>query len=203
MVKTAKPEMMNELKETVYKFFPKNIVKEEGLYEESKEHKKFVDLKESFIKNESSQKEILSLIESTFCDYHVSDYTDLNLYNCLEYNVLLNGKEPMLNDDIDWIRKSRGERLDLGVFVSLLDKYYYYYVLKTTYDEDVREWTFETIDVEMDTICEFEKLMNTKGFVRVEREVAKTAIPDIETECLRMGEVNVFHALFTDSVSEI
>ena len=35
MVKTAKPEMMNELKETVYKFFPKNIVKEEGLYEES------------------------------------------------------------------------------------------------------------------------------------------------------------------------
>jgi hypothetical protein len=192
MVKTEKPEMMNELKETVYKFFPKNIVKEEELYQESKEYKRFVDLKENFIKNESSQKEILSLIESTFCDYHVSDYTDLNLYNCLEYNVLLNGQEPMLNDDID-----------LGVFVSLLDKYYYYYVLKTTYDEDVREWTFETTDVEMDTICKFEKLMNTKGFVRVEREVARTAIPDIETECLRMGEVNVFHALFTDSVSEI
>lgn len=55
----------------------------------------------------------------------------------------------------------------------------------------------------MDTICEFEKLMNTKRFIRVEREVARTAIPDIETECLRMGEVNVFHALFTDSVSEI
>ncbi|SCM92798.1 Protein of unknown function [Bacillus mycoides] len=55
----------------------------------------------------------------------------------------------------------------------------------------------------MDNICKFEKLMNTKGFVRVEREVARTAIPDIETECLRMGEVNVFHALFTDSVSEI
>lgn len=53
MVKTAKPEMMNELKETVYKFFPKNIVKEEGLYEESKEHKKFVDLKESFIKTKA------------------------------------------------------------------------------------------------------------------------------------------------------
>ncbi|MDM5192486.1 hypothetical protein QUG02_05795 [Bacillus hominis] len=191
MVKTAKTEMMNELKETIYKFFPKNIVKEE-LYEESKEYKRFVDLKESFVKNESSQKEILSLIESTFCDYHVSDYTDLNLYNCLEYNVLLNGKEPMLNDDID-----------LGVFVSLLDKYYYYYVLKTTYDEELREWTFEIIDVEMDNICKFEKLMNTKGFVRVEREVARTAIPDIETECLRMGEVNVFHALFTDSVSEI
>ncbi|MGE6400973.1 hypothetical protein [Bacillus cereus] len=197
MVKTAKPEMMNELKETVYKFFPKNIVKEEELYEESKEYKRFVDLKES------SQKEILSVIESTFCDYHVSDYTDLNLYNCLEYNVLLNGKELMLNDDIDWIRTSRGERLDLGVFVSLLNKYYYYYVLKTTYDEDVREWTFETTDVEMDNICKFEKLMNTKGFVRVEREVARTAIPDIETECLRMGEVNVFHALFMDSVSEI
>ncbi|RWS42055.1 hypothetical protein EKA14_16540 [Bacillus mycoides] len=202
MVKTAKSEMMNELKETIYKFFPKNIVKEE-LYEESKEYKRFVDLKEGFVKNESSQKEIFSLIESTFCDYHVSDYTDLNLYNCLEYNVLLNGKEPMLNDDIDWIRKSRGERLDLGVFVSLLDKYYYYYVLKTTYDEELREWTFEIIDVEMDNICKFEKLMNTKGFVRVEREVARTAIPDIETECLRMGEVNVFHALFTDSVSEI
>ena len=67
----------------------------------------------------------------------------------------------------------------------------------------LREWTFETTDVEMDNICKFEKLMNTKGFVRVEREVARTAIPDIETECLRMGEVNVFHALFTDSVSEI
>ncbi|MGX5479651.1 hypothetical protein ACWKTG_19000 [Bacillus thuringiensis] len=202
MIKMAKPEMMNELKEIVYKFFPKNIMKEE-LYEESKEHKRFVELKESFIENESSQKEVLSLIESIFCDYHVSDCTDLNLYNCLEYNVLLNGREPMLNDDIDWIRKSRGERLDLGIFVSLLEKYYYYYVLKTTYDEEVREWTFEIIDVEMDTICEFEKRMNTKGFIRVEREVARTAIPDIETECLRMGEVNVFHALFTDSVSEI
>ncbi|HHK5566026.1 MULTISPECIES: hypothetical protein [Bacillus] len=203
MIKMAKPEMMNELKEIVYKFFPKNIMKEEELYEESKEHKRFVELKESFIENESSQKEVLSLIESIFCDYHVSDCTDLNLYNCLEYNVLLNGREPMLNDDIDWIRKSRGERLDLGIFVSLLEKYYYYYVLKTTYDEEVREWTFEIIDVEMDTICEFEKRMNTKGFIRVEREVARTAIPDIETECLRMGEVNVFHALFTDSVSEI
>ncbi|EPC8410240.1 hypothetical protein ACQCWD_00205 [Bacillus thuringiensis] len=203
MIKMAKPEMMNELKEIVYKFFPKNIMKEEELYEESKEHKRFVELKESFIENESSQKEVLSLIESIFCDYHVSDCTDLNLYNCLEYNVLLNGREPMLNDDIDWIRKSRGERLDLRIFVSLLEKYYYYYVLKTTYDEEVREWTFEIIDVEMDTICEFEKRMNTKGFIRVEREVARTAIPDIETECLRMGEVNVFHALFTDSVSEI
>ncbi|MGX5386217.1 hypothetical protein [Bacillus thuringiensis] len=203
MIKMAKPEMMNELKEIVYKFFPRNIMKEEELYEESKEHKRFVELKESFIENESSQKEVLSLIESIFCDYHVSDCTDLNLYNCLEYNVLLNGREPMLNDDIDWIRKSRGERLDLGIFVSLLEKYYYYYVLKTTYDEEVREWTFEIIDVEMDTICEFEKRMNTKGFIRVEREVARTAIPDIETECLRMGEVNVFHALFTDSVSEI
>ncbi|PGK76514.1 hypothetical protein [Bacillus thuringiensis] len=203
MIKMAKPEMMNELKEIVYKFFPKNIMKEEELYEESKEHKRFVELKESFIENESSQKEVLSLIESIFCDYHVSDCTDLNLYNCLEYNVLLNGREPMLNDDIDWIRKSRGEGLDLGIFVSLLEKYYYYYVLKTTYDEEVREWTFEIIDVEMDTICEFEKRMNTKGFIRVEREVARTAIPDIETECLRMGEVNVFHALFTDSVSEI
>lgn len=203
MVKMKKPEMMNELKEIVYKFFPKNIMKEEELYEESKEHKRFVELKETFIENESSQKEVLSLIQSTFYDYHVSDCTDLNLYNCLEYNVLLNGREPMLNDDIDWIRKSRGERLDLGIFVSLLEKYYYYYVLKTTYDEEVREWTFEIIDVEMDTICEFEKRMNTKGFVRVEREVARTAIPDIETECLRMGEVNVFHALFTDSVSEI
>ncbi|KAA6467982.1 MULTISPECIES: hypothetical protein [Bacillus] len=203
MVKTAKPEMMNELKEIVYKFFPKNIMKEEELYEESKEHKRFIELKETFIENESSQQEVLSLIESTFCDEHVLDCTDLNLYNCLEYNVLLNGREPMLNDDIEWIQKSRGERLDLGVFVSLLDKYYYYYVLKTTYDEEVREWTFETIDVEMDTICEFETRMNTKGFVRVEREIARTAIPDIETECLRMGEVNVFHALFTDSVSEI
>ncbi len=38
MFKTAEPEMMNDLKETVYKFFPKNIAKEE-LYEESKEHK--------------------------------------------------------------------------------------------------------------------------------------------------------------------
>ncbi|GAB6418790.1 hypothetical protein bcgnr5390_54320 [Bacillus luti] len=203
MVKTAKHEMLHELRETVYKFFPKNVMKEEELYEESKEYKTFVDLKERFIKNESSQKEILSVIESTFGDYHVSDCTDLNLYSCLEYNVLLNGKELMLNDDIDWIRKSRGERLDLGIFVSLLDKYYYYYVLKTTYDEKLREWIFETIDIEMDNICKFEKLMNTKGFIRIEREVARTTIPDIETECLRMGEVNVFHALFTDSVSEI
>lgn len=116
MFKTAEPEMMNDLKEIVYKFFPKNIAKEEELYEESKEYKRFIELKETFIENKSFQKEVLSLIESTFCDYHVSDYTDLNLYNCLEYNVLLNGKEPMLNDDIDWIRKSRGERLDLGVF---------------------------------------------------------------------------------------
>jgi len=93
MIKMAKPEMMNELKEIVYKFFPKNIMKEEELYEESKEHKRFVELKESFIENESSQKEVLSLIESIFCDYHVSDCIDLNLYNCLEYNVLLNGRE--------------------------------------------------------------------------------------------------------------
>ncbi|QEL83895.1 hypothetical protein EXW52_05715 [Bacillus mycoides] len=60
-----------------------------------------------------------------------------------------------------------------------------------------------TLFYQKNSFCEFEKLMNTKGFVRVEREVARTAIPDIETECLRMGEVNVFHALFTDSVSEI
>ena len=56
MVKTAKPEMMNELKETVYKFFPKNIVKEKGLYEESKEHKKFVELKREFYKKRKLSK---------------------------------------------------------------------------------------------------------------------------------------------------
>ncbi|HHT7190182.1 TPA: hypothetical protein ACTZ5N_003587 [Bacillus cereus] len=197
-----KNEMLDELKETVYKFFPKDITKEE-VYEGSEEYKRFKALKENFRKNESSQKKILSLIESTFCNYHVSDCTDLKLYSCLEYNVLLNGKEPILNDDIDWIRKSRGERLDLAIFVSLLDTYYYYYVLKTTYDENAREWAFEIVDIKMDNINEFEKLMDARGFVRVEREVARTPITDIETECLRMGEVNVFHALFTDSVSEI
>ena len=41
----------------------------------------------------------------------------------------------------------------------------------------------------MDNICKFEKLMNTKGFIRIEREVARTTIPDIETECLRMGKL--------------
>ena len=50
MVKTAKHEMLHELRETVYKFFPKNVMKEEELYEESKEYKTFVDLKERFIK---------------------------------------------------------------------------------------------------------------------------------------------------------
>ena len=51
---------MHDLKETVYKFFRKNIAKEEEFNEESKEHKRIYRAKKTFIENESFQKELLS-----------------------------------------------------------------------------------------------------------------------------------------------
>ena len=141
-------------------------------------------------------------LRTIFKDYIVFDWTDLKNYNCYEYRILLHKNQPILDDDIKLITMLKNERLDLFIFISILEKYYYVQFNKTIYDLKTNKWIFKILDkypenlkMELDNL---KKFFSSEGYIELTESIIKEKVNSVETELDETGESTVFSCIFTD-----
>ncbi|SMB93718.1 hypothetical protein SAMN00017405_0083 [Desulfonispora thiosulfatigenes DSM 11270] len=145
---------------------------------------------------------ILKKIQNLIPEFKVIDWTDLEDTRCYEFRILLNKVENILDDDNDLLKVLGGKRQDLYLFISRIANYYYMYIEDTEFNEDTGELKF-TKNISFDKYSldiknKLEMLMNDLGYIRLDDEVAKTVILNVETEYLEKNKVKIFNCLFTE-----
>jgi hypothetical protein len=191
----------NEILRTIYRFYPRKLPYDSDGYQQSEERRRLLQLREQHAKAETGER-FLSRLKEAFPEYAVVDWTNLSDSQCYEYKILLHAGQPILDDDLELIRALGGKRRDLCLFISILGSYWFFVVDETTYDEETDEWKFqlgseEDQDIEQ-AVHRLKQVMKSEGYLEVPREIARLAVPDVETEMQELGEATVFHCLFTD-----
>jgi len=197
--------IVNEINETISLFFPKNVGFDEFNYVTSTEYKNLIEIRQRYLLNQDVKNDIKKSLEELYKEYAVMDWTDLPHSNCYEFKILMHKNQPILDGDLELIRCLGWRRLDLRVFISILNTYYYYFFEESTYDIDVKEWRFRKIaiyDQEMqDATNILDNMMTSKGYRGLTTEIVSKVVEEVETEYLEKGKVKIFHCLFTDLVT--
>ena len=197
---------MEELKilEKIYKYYPKNKNFDSEEYQSSDE----------YLKQQKKRKEALENIEYKHCleeklkiifkSFIVSDWTDLTAYNCYEYRVLLHKNQSILDDDIELMSILKNERLDLFIFVSILEKYYYVQFNKSKYEPESDKWKFEVLKKHHEgSKKELKKLndfLSSEGYTELKDGIIRKKVKDVGTELKNIGKATIFSCLFTDII---
>ena len=195
---------MSEIKnitEVICRYFPNNLHYSSVGYKQSQEYLRLLAIKNRHIKNNTVMK-IKNELDRSFKEYEVINWTDLKMYNCFEFRILLHKDQKILDDDIELIKALSNTRKDLHLFISGLDNYYFYFINKTQWHEKDDAWTFQkqyTVTGENKTlIAVLESLMKKLGYIKLSYTEAKTVINNIDLECIDEGHVTVFNCLFSD-----
>lgn len=196
---------LSEVLKTISNFFPKGEKFDEAGYQESKEFQSLLELRQRCLNNQTLGRTLLQILQSVFPRYVVVDWTNLEDANCYEYKILLHRDQPILDDDVQLIRTLGGNRTDLRLFVSILDKYYYFFVEETLYDDKSKKWSFITVNQFSIQIAKninsFRERMKLEGYTELSRGIVETTVKGIETELVPENKVKVFHCLFTDLIT--
>lgn len=186
----------------IYRYYPKNIPFNTEKYQNSNEYLEQLRKRKIAYENLEYKYCIEDNLRTIFKDYIVFDWTDLKNYNCYEYRILLHKNQPILDDDIKLITMLKNERLDLFIFVSILEKYYYVQFNKTIYDLKTNKWIFKILDkypenlkIELDNL---KKFFSSKGYIELTESIIKEKVNSVETELDETGESTVFSCIFTD-----
>lgn len=197
--------ILNDVNETVNLYFPKGARFNEYSYITSSEFNNLLKIRENYLFNWKFKKDIEESLQTVYKDYAVVDWTDIPHSNCYEFKILMHKNQPILDDDIELIRYLGWKRLDLRVFISILNKYYYYFFEESTYDINKDEWDFRTIteyNQEMkEAINHLYNVIAPKGYQELSTEIANKIVEDVETQYLEKGQVKIFNCLFTDLVT--
>ncbi|MEL7633485.1 MULTISPECIES: hypothetical protein [Sporomusa] len=194
-------ETLNNIFKTVYQYFPRNIAYDDPQYRLSPQYARLVEKRKLCQKNELLNGQLIKLFDG----YEVIIWTDLENYNDYEYRILLHRNQPILDDDIELIQALGGERLDLLLFVSILNNYFYFLVQETKVDIVTKEWSFKNVsdymkEIEL-LISKLRSFLDKQGYIEVTNEMANIIIDDVETELKSKGKARVFDCLFTDLIS--
>lgn len=197
--------ILAEINETISMFFPRNVGFNEQNYITSVEYNNLLKVRKRHFLNKKLKTDLEKSIQELFEEYAVVDWTDLPDSNCYEFKILMHKNQPILDDDLELLQYLGWTRLDLRVFISILNKYYYYFYEESTYDIKTEEWRFQTITVynqEMqNTINLLNNLMCSKGYQGLSTEIINKYVEDVETQYLEKGKVKIFHCIFTDLVT--
>lgn len=193
---------LSEIIKTISNFFPKGKKFDEAAYQESKEFQRLLELRQRHLDDPTFGRYLLQILHAVFQGYVVVDWTNLQAANCYEYFILLHKDQPILDDDLQLIKALGGKRTDLRLFVSILAKYYYFFIEETSYDEKFNRWSFDSVNQITTQIAEnincLRERMNLEGYIELSTEVINTPVKGIETELVPKNKVKVFHCLFTD-----
>lgn len=140
-------------------------------------------------------------LRKIFPNNEIIDWTDRKVYDCWQFKVLMHENQDLLDDDIELIRALNNQRKDLRIFISVLGKYYYYYIEETTYDADLDLWevynAFEIPDNIKEQVESLQSFFETQGYSYVTDMQAKQEAKNIHTEYIEYGKACVFDCLFT------
>lgn len=198
-------EVVDELLKKIDLYFPKNLSYEDPKYHSSSQIARLLKRREEYLHNELFTHHMNKSLKQVFKGYEVVDWTNLESYNGYEYRILLHHNQPILDDDIELMQKLGGKRLDLFLFISILNKNYYFFVNETILENNASEWIFRyVLQYNKEIQCLIEEmryLFSMEGYHEITTEIANIIIEDVETELKSKGKVTVFNCLFTDLIS--
>ncbi|MBS7529977.1 hypothetical protein IC619_005625 [Hazenella sp. IB182353] len=190
------------IKDIIYQYYPQNYNWGTD-YINSLEYRKQLQVRKNMQENVERKGKITKLLAQIFKRFMVVDWSNIEEYNCYEFRILIHQDQPIWDDDIQLIKKLNGVRYDLMLFISILEKYYHFFFVETTFDERKKDtWSFRRFFECPDHIVSLVDVMNTKlkkdGYCELSYKDVNEVVDDVETELLNRGEVKVFSCLFTD-----
>ena len=197
---------MEELKilEKIYKYYPKNKGFDSEEFQSSDEYLKQQKKRKEALENIEYKHYLEEKLKIIFKNFIVSDWTDLTAYNCYEYRVLLHKNQSILDDDIELMSILKNERLDLFIFVSILEKYYYVQFNKSKYEPESDKWKFEVLKKHHEgSKKELKKLndfLSSEGYTELKDGIIRKKVKDVGTELKNIGKATIFSCLFTDII---
>lgn len=188
---------MEDILSRIYQFYPKGIAYDDSGYQTSKEYIKLCNTRNEY---KGRNKELLVKLKNSLPNFSITDWTNLEENNCMQYEILTVENQDILDDDIELMDALGGTRIDVDLYISIIGHYYFYKITKTELKDDT--WDFSS-DVDYNDNLKMitrkiELLMDSISLMKVDSDLCMTIIPDIETELLNVGEVNVFNCLFTE-----
>ena len=194
----------SELMDLIHSYYPQNCKYMSNAYKKSNEYLKLKEKINDLGLRSRLDKKILANIKLAFPKNYIKKWTRKD-YPSIHYSVLLHKNQPILDDDEELLVALNGRRLDLEVYVSLLDDYLYTFVVETIKLPNEKDLKFSIINEDsMPNTEELSSLVNnllSLGFIKLNSEIAHELVPNIETESLYQGEVRIFHCIFTDLVN--
>lgn len=185
-------ELMQIMKKVSHFYLKKRVNMQGEIRQKCKNNKAYLEAGEMYKK-----------IKCLCCNYAVVDWMDEDSC-CNELKILLHEKQEILDDDIELIGILGGEREDLRIFFSVLEKYYYMFLEKTKYNPVEKKWDFYIIQnyskEQEKLVKRIEDYLYMMKWMKITDMVARSKIPDIETELKELGQVTVFDCLFTEKV---
>lgn len=182
----------------IYKYYPVS-----GEYETIDKAK--IKLKQHKIKDKKFLEEkIFQNIKNSVEGYTVANWTD-NESCCYEFKILIHRNQELLDDDKILMKVLNGVRVDLRVFVSVLEPYFYMFVEETRYIEAEDKWKFTTMKIYNEEIGELLneicKCLFKMSYNQLTDSSALIRVPHLETALKETNKANVFDCLFTDLVT--
>lgn len=198
---------LNAIFEKIYKYYPRGVRFDSECYKLSKEYLLRLSKMEEARNDLLFGAQLTSNLNAIFKGYAVMDWTALDMYNCYEYRILLHKNQPILDDDTELIRALNNERIDLLLFISVLEKYYFFQTICSKYIPEMNEWKFSILDTPpiglRGNLNEMNEFFAKDHYESLDIDIAKVKITDVETELKSMGTASVFDCLFTDLISII
>ena len=197
--------VFDKIVETIYCYYPKNIPYSDYEYHLSTQITRLVSKRREHSENGSHSYQINEILSRIFDNYEVINWTDFGSSNGYEYRILLHQNQLILDDDILLINSLGGKRLDLFLFISILDNYYYFFVNETILDNHTNKWEFRDVSnysTEIQNVIgEMQSVLSQNGYIEITSELANTIIEDVETELKGKGKARIFDCLFTDLIA--
>ena len=195
----------NKILEQIYEYYPKNICFNSKEYQNSPEYLRQIQKRKNSYNDLKYKQYLERKLENIFEGFAVCDWTDLETYNCYEYRILLHKNQEIDDDDLNLITCLGNERLDMFLFISVLEKYYYLTINKTKYNPQNKEWNFESagenFEFFKDEIKKLKDFLQEENYAGLSEKTAKTLIKDVGTELKGTGSAMIFDCLFTDIIT--
>lgn len=194
--------MLTEIKSIIKLYFPDSLKFGSEGYIQSIEQKNFRKLCER-VKNSDETVLMYNDLKAICKGYEVIFWTNFDLYDDIEFKILLHKGQAVLDNDIQLLEKLAYQRRDLEIFISLIGKYYYLLPIETQYKDKKYDFNYEfRITKEMENLIRaVQSYFLENNYKEIDDQTANTIIQDVETELQPRGKATVFNLLFNDTTS--
>ena len=192
--------LIDELVALIKQYYPSGVSFDDPLYQSSIEYKRLREKQQAMIKDVAYLEFIEKNLKKIFSPYAVINWTYLEEYPDVEYHILLHKNQDIMDDDICLLEKLNWERRDFFLYISIIGKYYFYFIKKMKLVREKYHFSFDQLHniEEKARVKSLEKLFSNEGYTFIDKNTANYIIENIETELSPMGTTTIFKCLFND-----